>query len=66
MTVEIISQSNSVKVWDRARIEPATPGFAVGLTTDRARGQVDSVCSASSLHVFKDYFLVLLLIYLPY
>ena len=29
MTVEIISWSNSTKVWDRAGIELATPGSAV-------------------------------------
>ena len=30
MTVEIISRSISTKVWDRAGIELATPGIAVG------------------------------------
>ena len=29
MTLEIISWSISTKVWDQARIEPATPSFAV-------------------------------------
>ena len=30
MTIEIISRSISTKVWDRAGIELATPGIAVG------------------------------------
>ena len=33
MTVEIISQSISTKVWDQAGIELATPGFAVRLAS---------------------------------
>ena len=33
MTVEIISQSISTKVWDRAGIELATPGSAVRHTS---------------------------------
>ena len=33
MTVEIISWSVSMKVWDRARIELATPGSAVRLAS---------------------------------
>ena len=33
MTVEIISWSMSTKVWDRARIELATPGSAVRLAS---------------------------------
>ena len=33
MTVEIISQSISTKVWDQAGIEPATPGSAVRLAS---------------------------------
>ena len=46
MTVEIISQSISTKIWDRARIELATPGSAVRLAsvarhvTDSARRPV--------------------------
>ena len=38
MTIEIISQSVSMKVWDRAVIKLATPGSAVGLATDCATG----------------------------
>ena len=33
MTVEIISWSISTKIWDRAGIKLATPGFAVRLTS---------------------------------
>ena len=33
MTVEIISQSISMKVWDWAWIKLATPGSAVGLVS---------------------------------
>ena len=33
MTVEIISQSISTKVWDQAGIKLATPGSAVKLTS---------------------------------
>ena len=38
MTVEIISRSISMKVWDRARIILTIPNSAVGLATDRAMG----------------------------
>ena len=38
MTVDIIPQSISTKVWDRAGIEHATPGSAVGLATVCAIG----------------------------
>ena len=33
MTVEVISWSISMKVWDRARIELTTPGSAVRLAS---------------------------------
>ena len=33
MTLEIISRSISMKVWDGARIDLATPGFAVKLVS---------------------------------
>ena len=36
MTVEIISRSISMKVWNGAGIKLATPGSAVGLATDCA------------------------------
>ena len=38
MTLEIISRSISMKIWDRAEIELLTPGPAVELTTDCAMG----------------------------
>ena len=38
MTVEIISGSISMKVWDWARIKLATPGSAVRHITDCANG----------------------------
>ena len=38
MTVKIISQSISMKVWDQARIKLATPGSAVGFATDCSTG----------------------------
>ena len=37
MNIETISRSIAMKVWDRAGIELATPGSAVGLTTDCAK-----------------------------
>ena len=36
MAIEIISQSISTKVWDRAGIQLATPGSAARLVTDCA------------------------------
>ena len=38
MTVEIISQSISMKVWDGAGIKLANPGSAVRLATDSSTG----------------------------
>ena len=38
MTIEIISRSISMKVWDQARIKLMTPGYAVELATDCAMG----------------------------
>ena len=38
MTLEIISRSNSTKVWDWAEIELVTPASAVRVTTDCAMG----------------------------
>ena len=40
MTVEIVSRSISMKVWDRARIELTTPGYAVRLATDCDMGLI--------------------------
>ena len=38
MTIEIISRSISMRVWERPRIELTTPGSTARLTTDSATG----------------------------
>ena len=48
-TVEIISWSISIKVWDRVRIELSIPGSAVGLATDCTMGPGQSWSGSNCL-----------------
>ena len=50
MTVEIISLSISMKVWDRARIELAAPVFAVRLSSLPGRVAQSVTCLAIDVH----------------
>ena len=48
MTVEIISQSISTKVWDQARIKLTTTGSAVRLVADCANQPGATICAKRS------------------